>query len=725
MKRKLLSLALVLVMLCSVTLPAAAAPSADTRLASVTTQVKKTLGLNTNEYTDFYGDLSEDLLAPSWYLEWGGENSSLSVSTTEDGKILSYRLYENTAESYTGAFAPSFPAGDQDHAKAAAEAFLKKVLTRGESATMEARAVGLNTTAYRFSGEILLNGLPAGLSYSISVRCEDNAITSFSRDDINGIVMGGVPSASAKVSQKQAAAALRDTLTLRLEYVLPENGGKQAVLRYLPEYGDEYYVDAKTGKLVNLSELARAVQQGVSAGGSLNGALKDEAAAAPEAEESLSKAEQQGVDKLKGVLSRDALDAKTRAITALGLHSYTLSGVDYTVSRETEDGAPSEVTATLRYGRQVNGISWRRTVTLNAKTGALLAVYSSSRTPAESVERTVDAAAAQATAAAFLTAQCGTRFSKCELLNSSDALANDIRISHSFTYAQKANGYFFTGNSIYVSVDATDGSISSYSSSFDDEVTFDSPDGILTMEQAIDAWLNTYEVQLGYIRVPTAIDYSKPEYKPLIDYGVGYLYKLTLGYSLEREDYLLGIDAKTGKAVAPNWAAQENGLRYSDVTGHWAQAQIEKLAAFNVGYSGGTFSPNAALTQLDLIALLASTEGYTYDASYEKAADDLYEYAYRLGILSKSERNDKAVLTRTATVKLILNAMGYGPVAQLQGIFRTKFVDDNSIPADSHGYVALAQGLGMVAGDTSNRFLPNANTTRAQAAVMLYNLMAR
>ena len=153
--------------------------------------------------------------------------------------------------------------------------------------------------------------------------------------------------------------------------------------------------------------------------------------------------------------------------------------------------------------------------------------------------------------------------------------------------------------------------------------------------------------------------------------------------------------------------------------------QIEKLAQFGVGYTGDKFSPNAALTQIDLIALLASTEGYTYDTSSEDSADNLYNYAYQLGILTKSERNDKAILTRAATVKLILNAVGYGPVAQLQGIYRTKFVDDGSIPTDCYGYVALAQGLGMVSGNSANRFLPNNNATRAQAAVMLHNLMSR
>jgi len=469
------------------------------------------------------------------------------------------------------------------------------------------------------------------------------------------------------------------------------------------------------------------VREGGMAGGTLNGAIAEDSAAesAPEEEASLSKAEQQGADKLKGVLSRDALDAKARAITALGLSSYTLSGMDYTVSRETEADSETPVTATLHYGRQVNGSAWRRTVTLDARTAQLLNVYSSGRMPVEPVERTVDAAAAKAAAESFLTAQCGPQFSKCGLYSSVDALEHDTRMFHTFTYAQKVNGYFFPENSIHVGVDTTDGSISSYSRSFDETVTFDSAVGILSMDQAIDAWLNTYEVQLGYIRIPAAVDYTHPQYKPLMDYGISYLYKLTLGYALQREDYLLGIDARTGKAVEPSWAAEENGIRYSDVSGHWAQAQLEKLADFGVGYTGGKCSPNAALTQLDLIALLASTEGYVYDASREGAAEDLYEYAYRLGILSKSERNDEAILTRTAAVKLILNAVGYGPVAQLQGIYRTRFADDHSIPAESYGYVALAQGLGMVAGDASNRFLPNAHTTRAQAAVMLYNLMAR
>ena len=60
----------------------------------------------------------------------------------------------------------------------------------------------------------------------------------------------------------------------------------------------------------------------------------------------------------------------------------------------------------------------------------------------------------------------------------------------------------------------------------------------------------------------------------------------------------------------------------------------------------------------------------------------------------------------------------------VQGIFHTKFADQGSIPAADLGYAALAQGLGMVAGEPGGYFQPLANATRAQAATMLYNLMA-
>lgn len=730
MMKKLLSLFLTLALTGALAVPAAAAGQADERLSAVTAAVKTALDLNTDDYTQFYGDLDDDPLSPTWRLEWSGEGCSLSVSATEEGKILSYYRSAVSAETGYNQFAPSFPAGDRESAEKAALAFLDRVLAEGETARLnenQSTTVRLGANRYRFSGEILINGLSAGLSFSIAVGCEDNEVQTFYRDDLGGRIMGGVPSPAAGIGAQQAADELRGTLTMRLEYVLDEDGGR-AVLRYLPESGDDYYVDAATGELVNLSELYRQAAEGefgdkLAATGAAADANTSESASMDAG--SLSAAEQEGIAKLEGVLDRDTLDAKVRALAALGLDDYTLATVSYSVGRQADENGVTPVTASLRYGRQVGGASWRRTATVDARTGELLSLTSSAYLPEDGPGRTVDAEAAQKAAADFLSAIAPDQFGRTELYSSSDAMDSERAVSHSFTYAQKENGYFYAGNTLSVGVDATDGSISSYRKSFDDAVTFDSADGIISMDAAVDAWLGTYEVALQYISVPAAIDFSKPEYEPLAGMGYSYLYRLELGYALEREDYLSGIDAKTGQPAAPNWVSGDDSLTYDDVDGHWAERQIGALAQYGVGFTGGSFGPDQALTQLDLIALLLSTEGYLYQPEEEGAADYLYERAYSMGMLARGERDDDALMTRAQTVKLILDAAGYGPVARLEGIFRTGFADDGDISAQYYGYAALAQGLGLVGGAPGSQFRPNAQATRAEAAVMLYNFMSR
>lgn len=722
--KKLLSLILALALTCALAAPAAAAGTADERLSTVTAQVKKMLGLNTDAYTEFYGDLDDDPLSPAWYLEWYGEDGSLSVSATEDGKILNYSRSAMTSASVSNRFAPTFPEGDRESAKAAALAFLDKVLTKGESAVLDEErgaAVRLGATRYRFYGEILINGLSAGLSFSVAVSCADNEVVSFYRDDLGGSILGSVPSSTAKIPVKQASAALRDTLAMRLEYVSVEDGGSRAVLRYLPESGDEYYVDASSGELVNLNELYRKAEGGIFGEMGVTGGTTNESASSDTAA-GLSPAEQEGIAKLEGVLDRDTLDSKVQTVLNLKLDGYALSTVSYTVDREEGEDGVTSVTASMVYGRQVGDRVWRRTATVDARTGELLSLYSSARLP-EGTERTVDAATARKATETFLACIAPDRFAKTALYSSHDALESESTVSHSFTYAQQENGYFYTDNAIYVGIDSTDGSISSYSKYFDDAVTFDSPEGIISMDAAIDAWMNTYETTLQYILVPAAIDFSQPEYAPLADMGYEYLYKMVLGYKLERGDYLYGIDAKTGEAVGPSGTTGDDTISYSDLTGHWAREKIETLARYGVGFAGGTFQPGKALTQLDLIALLLSTEGYLYQPEEEGSADYLYERAYSMGMLKKEARDDSALLTRAQTVKLILDATGYGHVAQLEGIFRTGFSDDVSIPAAYYGYAALAQGLGVVTGAPGGKFLPNTGATRAEAAVMLYNLM--
>ena len=193
--KRLLSLVLTLALLGALALPAAAEEDSDARLAAVTLRVKETLGIDTQVYDQFYGDLTENELAPAWYLSWSGEAGSLEVTATEDGKILRYDRYDEDVSNRRDTL--SLPEGDPVQAQAAAQAFLDRVLGEEESAELEPFDSGgwLGRTQYGYHGTVRLNGLPSPLSFSLSVRCSDNTVTWFYRDSLEGAYLGGIPAA--------------------------------------------------------------------------------------------------------------------------------------------------------------------------------------------------------------------------------------------------------------------------------------------------------------------------------------------------------------------------------------------------------------------------------------------------------------------------------------------------------------------------------------------------
>ena len=106
----------------------------------------------------------------------------LSISALDDGTVISYDLGLPYTASNSGDF-PVFPQGDEAAAARAAGDFLDKVLREGESVKLEEpRGMDiLGGDSYRYSGVILLNGLPSPLTYSITVDAADNRVRSFHR----------------------------------------------------------------------------------------------------------------------------------------------------------------------------------------------------------------------------------------------------------------------------------------------------------------------------------------------------------------------------------------------------------------------------------------------------------------------------------------------------------------------------------------------------------------
>lgn len=747
---RMLAAALCLSLGLSLGAPALAAGTADERLVKVTQAVKTTLDVG-DEYTEFYGEPNETYLGAKWELSWSGEDKTLRVSATEEGKVLSMNRGTVSSNWREDRFGPSFPAMTQDQARAKAEAFLSKVLIPGETALFDdsrESSAGLDVSQYGFGGTICLNGLKTPMTFRAWVSVEQGDVASFWRDDESGYV-GSVPAAGTSTTADKARDLLRDTLDLELIYVR-DSKDEKAVLRYVPKSTDDFYVDAATGKLVNLTELRQELYKSGGAGEAVADEGAFSLATASAERNGLSAAELEGVSRLEGVKAKEELDKQVRAWKELKLDGFELSGCSYSVERkdsgtypimpiavtngmavaeaaaegtgEADSPADARVTAYLTYVKKVGDGTSRRNVTVDAKTGELQSMggYNAYDEAAGKTSK----AAARKTGEAFLKALWGGEFARCELYTSTEAEERKSSEAWVFTYAQKENGYFFPANTITVRISAGDGSVMGFSKSFDGSVEFDSADGLIDLDAAKTAWVNSFPVELAYIAVPVKLDLMGPEVRPLINAGYSYFNALKPGYALgEQDSYYRGVDAKTGELVREETYEPEK-VTYSDISGHWAETALRELAQFNVGWFGGAADPDGALTQLGYLALLASADGYRY-ISGKGSADDLYDYAVRRGLLTKDERDDDKVLTRSDMVKLLLDSLGYKAVANLSGIFRCDFADAAAIPAEQMGYAALAQGLGLISGDGTGSYAPGRASTRAEAAVMLWKYMKR
>lgn len=726
--KKLLSLLLSGVLALSLCTPALAADSsdADARLNQITQTVKTTLALDTSDYDQFHGDLTEDALSPQWNLNWSNsDGDSLTITADLDGTVLWLYRSDNEPSSST----PSLPKISRETAETAAKAFLDAALDGAvESARFDEDGYSAPTYSdrYGFSGTILLNGLPSPLSFSVSVDMDTGDVVRFNRDNLSGLYTRSFPSPTAAVTADDAGAKLKDLLSLRLEYVLDADS-KEAVLRYLPNPLDEYYVDAQTGQVVNLTELRQSFYEKGS-----NGSASGDAAAPESAPNGgLTEAEQEGAALLAGALDKETLDKKARAVDGLGLDAYTFAAARYTVDPDWKEGDEGvQVTASLTYTREQDGNVWRRYVTMDAKSGALMTVTSSLPWN-EDIRRTVTEEQAQQLAEDFLTAFCPDDFARTALYEQPSAshLSDDGQtpVSYSLRYARQENGYFFADDGISVSVDTSDGSISAFSRNFQEDVTFDSPDGIVGEETALTAYQATFVPVLGYIQVPVDLSQASADLRELLQQsGYTYCYQLTLGYGLEQDGtYVSGIDAKTGKPVYA-LSDQEDTITYDDLSGHWVAPAAQVLADYGVGWLGGSLKPGSAVTQKDMVALLSSMlyrNPVDPDQLTEQEVDRLYETAYSQGWLRPEQRSDTSALTRMEIIRMLLNGGGYGTVASLQGIYRCDFTDASSISSADLGYAALAQGLKLVQGDNAGRLNPNQTSTRAEALTMVYNFM--
>lgn len=695
----------------------------DQRLEDVTLKVKATLGIG-DEFSDFYGYLSSEGDSPRWQLEWSSDEDSLSVSAGEDGKICN--LYRNASGDFDTdsgySDVPAFPSVARETAQAAAEAFLAKVLSDGESVVLEESSKdAYDTENYYFCGTLKVSGVSTPFSVNLNVRCSDLEITSFNRGDGNSTIRGGYPSASPAVTASSAASAMRAIQSLDLRWVLAGED-KTATLVYVPELEGGWVVDAQTGKPVDLTDSWKGYLTGGSS-----------AADSAESEENgagLTEAELEGISKLEGALTTDQLDKAVRGETILGVtDAFDMTGASYSLDNETD-----ELTVWMRYVRKIEnpadyGIAqsdWDKSIadggsprvikffTLDGKTGEILSVYTyyvDINGNYEESDR--EAGAIPAAASQWLTSKY-PHFADAALYSSDTG--DYGAATDSYHYAQSVEGYFYYGNYIDVTVNAKLGCIDSFNAYWDEEITFGKSAPVAGVEIALDTYSDAFGYELAYVSDDYGYDDSWGSYCHLL-----------LAWVPTLENSVIGVDAVSGELLAEGSDTEDMSIVYSDLRDNYAKSMILELAEYGVGYYGGSFSGEAKLSQLDLVLLLMSAHGHTYikDDMTQDDIDYLYSCAEYLGYIAKGDRAPQRGVTRAELSKALVTMAGFAKAAELPGIYVCGFTDDADIPADCYGYVAIAKGMGVVSGYPSGEFRPSAVLTREEAAVMLWKFMDR
>ncbi|KAB2332643.1 S8 family serine peptidase [Bacillus mesophilum] len=181
----------------------------------------------------------------------------------------------------------------------------------------------------------------------------------------------------------------------------------------------------------------------------------------------------------------------------------------------------------------------------------------------------------------------------------------------------------------------------------------------------------------------------------------------------------------------------ENNVTFKDVAKHWAKDEIEVLASRSIinGKTSGSFAPEEDITRAQFAALLVRSlnlpaseeQGSFKDVSANHWAASDIEAAYAAGIISGKLDGSFAPsenITREQMAAMLIRAVEYKDASLLEGLKPSaSFKDADRINSYAKEAIDQAVALKLLNGNSNGTFGPKKNTTRAQAAVVLYRML--
>jgi DMSO/TMAO reductase YedYZ molybdopterin-dependent catalytic subunit len=169
----------------------------------------------------------------------------------------------------------------------------------------------------------------------------------------------------------------------------------------------------------------------------------------------------------------------------------------------------------------------------------------------------------------------------------------------------------------------------------------------------------------------------------------------------------------------------------NDISGHWAQASIEKLVASGAvrGYPDGSFKPDAAITRAEFVTILtkafklAPQAGKIFNDTANHWAKDSVSTAASLGIVDGYNTDAFGPddhITREQMAAMVVRAMNLE-----LSTGETAFADNGGISPWAKDIIVTAVNKGILLGYPDNTFRPQGSATRAEAVTVIVKALEK
>ena len=707
-----------LIMILTVIMPISAFSAADPGLENAIKVSKQMFDIRDDLSNFTYSVRSEGNLK-FWMLNWSSKDNNgrnIEVSIDSTGDVQSYYNYKYT--DYENI--KKLPSISRAEAQNKAEEIIKKlnpdifdnikILERNQNTSITDNVYSFNYIR-TYNGVVFPNN---GLN--VSINKQSGELEHYNKNWSKDLVF---PSSEKALSLKEAQEAYIKNLGLGLTYKFStEDKSIKVYGAYSPIYNSNYYIDALTGEKINLSRIYYNELSDI--------AMKESVtfdAGNQKADIALNPEEIAAVEEVSKLLSQEDAEKIARELKVLELDaSFTLNSASLYKGWLGAKGYEWN----LHFIKSDDKLNSRVSARIDAATGEITS-FSTGSSKSEDNPAKFDNAAAKKAVEEFLNQMQPSKFKETKYKEIEDELIKNIEIEKpkyfSFQYTRMVNDVPFENNGITVGFDAVTGKITNYNLEWFD-VEFPSLENAASLDKIYEIFFKEIGLELQYTTSLSDIIYTKElVVKPDSSKEVKLVYAVN-------SDKPSTLDAFTGVILDYNGKPykEEKTLEYSDISGHYAQHEIEVLAQTGIGLEGPELRPNEQIKQKDFLLLISQVIGNGYSfygklaLGSETETEDLYKLLIQEGIVKESEKNPDGPLTREDSVKFVIRAIKYEKIAALSDIFNCTFVDKAEINPELIGHVVLAKGLNIVSGHW-DYFRPKAELKKADALIIIFNYL--